>query len=372
MKLFHCDHCEQLIFFENVQCLECRHPLAFLPDLMDMGSFERTEEDGLWRSPAPAAEGRLYRACENYTQHNVCNWAVPADDPIPLCVSCRVTEVIPDLDRPGHKEAWYKLEVAKRRLAYSLVSLGLPISNRVDDPERGLAFEFKADPKEKDAPPVLTGHANGVITINIAEADDAERERRRLALHEPYRTLLGHMRHEVGHYYWDRLIAGSDRLQSFRELFGDEQADYGESLKRHYQQGPPADWQAKLISTYASAHPWEDWAETWAHYLHMTDTLEMAASTGLALKPRAKNAPTLKADPKLVERGSFDQMLDAWYPLTYVLNSLNRGLGLPDGYPFVLSPPAVEKLRFVHETVAAASNRAKSPSAFSWLPKFSW
>ena len=175
-ELFHCDHCEQLIFFENVQCLECGHPLAFLPDLMDMGSFERTEEDGLWRSPAPAAEGRLYRACENYTQHNVCNWAVPADDPIPLCVSCRVTEVIPDLDRPGHKEAWYKLEVAKRRLAYSLVSLGLPISNRVDDPERGLAFEFKADPKEKDAPPVLTGHANGVITINIAEADDAERE----------------------------------------------------------------------------------------------------------------------------------------------------------------------------------------------------
>jgi hypothetical protein len=191
-------------------------------------------------------------------------------------------------------------------------------------------------------------------------------------MREPYRTLLGHMRHEIGHYYWDRLIAGSDRLEAFRALFGDERADYGEALERHYEQGPPADWQSRLISTYASAHPWEDWAETWAHYLHMTDTLEMAAATGLTLKPRTKNAPTLAADPKLIERGSFDQMLEAWFPLTYVLNSLNRGLGLADSYPFVLSGPAIDKLRFVHETVAANSNRAKLPSAFSWLPKFSW
>jgi hypothetical protein len=204
------DHCEQLIFFENVQCLGCGHPLAYLPDLNDMGSFERTDgERGLWRSPSPAAEGRLYRACGNYTKHNVCNWAVPADDPHTLCASCRVTQVIPDIEVLGQKEAWYKLEVAKRRLIYSLLSLGLPVSNRVDDPERGLAFEFKADPKEKDAPPVLTGHANGVITINTAEADDAERERRRLAMHEPYRTLLGHMRHEIGHYC--RTVNGSWR-----------------------------------------------------------------------------------------------------------------------------------------------------------------
>ncbi len=363
MRIFNCDHCEQLVFYENIRCLKCTRPLAYLPDLEEISSIEHVGGNH-WKTPAKEAAGRKYRPCENYSKENVCNWAVPADDPDPLCISCRLTRVIPDLNTPGNREAWYKLELAKRRLVYSLLGLNLPLANKTDDPEQGLAFEFLADlePDPATAPdapppkPVLTGHADGVIIINIAEADDPEREKRRLAMHEPYRTLLGHFRHEVGHYYWDRLIKNSPRLEPFRELFGDEQVDYGEALQRHYQDGPPSDWQQRFVSTYASSHAWEDWAETWAHYLHMFDTLETAAVCGLSLRPARADQPTLTPDRALRagRLGSFDKMIENWFSLTYVLNMLNRGLGQPDGYPFVLPPPAVEKLRFIHETVVAA------------------
>jgi len=371
MKIFHCDHCPQLVFFENVHCLGCNHALAYLPDVADIGSLEPAG-DGLWKTLASGAEHETYRLCENYTAHNVCNWAVLDDDPHTLCQSCRLTQVIPDLSQPGNEQAWYRLEVAKRRLVYSLMMLGLPLASKLDDPEHGLAFEFLTTGWERDAKPVLTGHARGVITINVAEADDAEREKRRMALHEPYRTLLGHFRHEVGHYYWDRLLAGSDRLAAFRELFGSEQADYGEALERHYQQGPAADWQQRYISAYAGAHPWEDWAETWAHYLHMTDTLETASASGLSLKPRRPSEPSLTADAKLIQRGSFDRMIEAWFPITYLLNNINRGLGLPDGYPFVLSPPVIDKLRFIHETVMETGQRGQPAAAKSWLSRLGW
>ena len=350
MKIFHCDHCQQLVFFENVACVTCGHLLSYLPDLGVMGSLEPASED-LWRSPFPQLENRMYRLCANYTQQNVCNWAVAADDPQPLCLSCRLTRMIPDLNQPRHKEAWYRLEVAKRRLIYTLLILGLPLENKLSDPEQGLAYEFLAD--MPGASPVLTGHNHGVIVLNIAEADDAEREKRRLQLHEPYRTLLGHFRHEVGHYYWERLIAPSAQLEAFRHRFGDEREDYGEALKRHYEQGAPTDWQQRFVSAYASAHAWEDWAETWAHYLHMIDALETAAACGLSLRPRRRDEPSLETDTRGNLASSFEQMISDWFPLTYVLNNLNRGLGLPDGYPFVLSAPAIDKLRFVHETVTA-------------------
>lgn len=359
MKIFHCDHCQHLVFFENVHCVKCEHALAYLPDLVDIGSMEAAGE-GLWRSPAPAAKGKTYRLCENYTQQNVCNWAVPAEDQHPLCSSCRLTRVIPDLNRPGHKDAWFRLEIAKRRLIYSLMKLGLPLENKIDDPERGLAFEFLADPEDPKAPRVLTGHDNGLIVISVAEADDSEREKRRTQMHEPYRTLLGHFRHEIGHYYWDRLIRDQEFLEPFREMFGDERQNYADALKNHYDHGPAADWQQSFVSAYASVHPWEDWAETWAHYLHMTDTLETAAACGLSLKPRRKDEPSIKTEAieKARRTGSFDVLIENWFPLTYVLNNLNRGMGLPDGYPFVLSTPAVEKLRFVHEVIESAP-RAK-------------
>lgn len=353
MKVFHCDHCDHLVFFENTRCVHCDHVLAYLPDLGVVGSLDPVEE-GIWRSPLERAAGQTYRLCANYVDHQVCNWAVPTDEDDALCLSCRLTSVIPNLSRPGHLEAWYRLEVAKRRLVYSLLLLGLPIRNRVEDPQQGLSFRFLADIDAADQKPVLTGHADGVITVNLAEADDVERERRRHDLHEPYRTLLGHFRHEVGHYYWDRLIKESDRLEAFRELFGDERADYAAALKRHYDNGPAPDWQQQFVSAYASVHPWEDWAESWAHYLHMADALETAAVCGLSLRPRRADQPTLKTvpAPRVGRLGSFDQLINTWFPLTYVLNNLNRGMGLPDGYPFVLSTPAIEKLRFIHETIA--------------------
>lgn len=376
MKVFHCDHCDALVFFENSHCVSCGHMLAFLPDLGAMGSLERStananslsdgqaaEVNGTipeeWVSPMPQARGRTYRTCLNYANNDVCNWAVPSGDVEALCISCRLTTVIPDQNEPSQRVAWYKLEVAKRRLVYSLMQLGLPLQPKAQDAEHGLAFEFKTSAAAPDGKPVLTGHADGVITINADEADDAEREKRRNQLHEPYRTLLGHFRHESGHYYWDRLIANSDRLQGFRELFGDESRDYGAALEQHYECGAPADWQDHFVSAYSSSHPWEDWAETWAHYLHMIDTLETAAGCGLMLKPRRRDEPSLSAAPS-TRAADFDELIADWFPLTYALNSLNRGLGQADAYPFVLAAPAIAKLRFVHETIRARSGAASN------------
>ena len=171
------------------------------------------KEDGTCRSPIPEAEGKIYRLCKNYTDEQICNWAVPASNPQSLCFSCRLTRTIPDLSQPGHRPAWYRLEMAKRRVIYTLLQLSLPLHSFEEDCERGLAFEFKADaPGAK----VLTGHLNGVITIDVSEADDVERERQRKAVHEPYRTIVGHIRHEVGHYYWERLIGASTQVETFR------------------------------------------------------------------------------------------------------------------------------------------------------------
>ena len=322
-------------------------------------------EDGTWTSPWSQAEGRAYRLCQNYNPMGICNWAVPADDPIPLCSSCRLTQVIPNLGRPGSIERWQRLEAPKRRLMYGLTRLGLALKTKTEDPDNGLAFEFCSDEDTLDDKPALTGHDGGVITVNIVEADDTERERRRVQLHEPYRTLLGHFRHEIGHFYWDRLIRDSTQLEPFRALFGDERLDYAQALKEHYSSGgPPADWQQRFVSAYAATHPWEDWAETWAHYLHITDTLETAAACGLSLQPQRANEPALEqivlqsADQTV----AFDRLIADWFPVAYVLNNLNRGMGLPDAYPFVLSAPAIEKLRFVHDVITKAPVEAPVPA----------
>lgn len=354
MNVFHCDHCGHLVFFENTQCVSCGHRLAWLPDAGVMAALA-PGDDGTWTRSVPEAQGHRYRLCANDVEHAICNWAVRADEPQALCRSCRLTHVIPDLGVPGNHRAWQVLEAAKRRLLQTLLALHCPVDSKEDDPRDGLAFEFLADPPDPDAGPMLTGHADGVITVNIAEADDVERERRRKQLHEPYRTVLGHFRHEIGHYYWDRLLRDSPRLAAFRECFGDERADYAQALDRYYEAGPVADWQAAYVSAYASAHPWEDWAETWAHYLHMADALETVAACGLALVPQRGDEPALDATrlAGALAGGSFDGLVESWFPLTYLLNNLNRGLGLADAYPFVLSSPVIEKLRFVHETIAA-------------------
>ena len=356
MKVFHCDHCGQLLFFENTECVSCGRRVAYLPDVRLVGSLDPDgDTDGTWRSPLSKASGSGYRLCQNDKNEGVCNWAIPADDDGPFCVSCRTTRVVPNLADASGRSAWYRLEVAKRRLLFTLIELGMPLRNRVDDPERGLTFDFLADADPGGAP-VLTGHADGVITVNIAEADDAERERRRAAMLEPYRTLLGHMRHESGHYYWDVIIGGTPELDEFRSLFGDERADYGASLAAYYEKGAPADWQERFVSAYATSHPWEDWAETWAQYLHMVDTLETAAACGLSLKPRRPDEPTAVKMPQPVapHPAPFEDLIDSWFPLTYVLNNLNRGLGHGDAYPFVLSTQAIAKLKFVDAVVGRA------------------
>ena len=352
MRTFHCTHCAQLVFFENNRCLNCGHALAYLPDRNLMAAVDRNEQ-GLWHAEGVGEQARAYRLCANYDHENVCNWVVPGDDPEELCRSCRLTHVIPDLSQPGNAAAWYRLEVAKRRLVYTLLGLGLPVVGKLTPHDSGLEFQFLEDRASGDGGRVLTGHDNGLITINVAEADDVHREQQRQLQGEHYRTVLGHFRHEIGHYYWDRLIQNSPRLEAFRQLFGDERADYQEALQRHYQKGPPPNWESGFISAYATSHPWEDWAESWAHFMHMTDALETAAAVGLSLEPKRPDEPSMTTPPNPLAHRAFDfeRMVEDWHPLTYVLNNLNRGLGLPDSYPFVLSPAVVDKLRFIHETI---------------------
>jgi hypothetical protein len=346
MKLFACV-CQQLLFFESVACTRCGRTLAFLPDRRVVAPLE--PGDGGW-----SFEGAHYRLCRNYTEQAVCNWALPAGDADEYCRSCRLNQVIPNLAHAGARAAWHRLEIAKRRLLYTLIDLGLPVESKSDDPGKGLAFQFLED---EGGGQVFTGHDAGVITINIAEADDPFREKMRVQMGETYRTLLGHFRHEVGHHYWNRLIAGSSWVDRFRATFGDERTDYAGAQQRHYQQGPPADWGARFVSVYASMHPWEDWAETWAHYLHMTDTVETARAYGLRVRPRPATevspAPALRTGR--LDRHDFEDLIAGWLPLTTALNSLNRSMGLPDLYPFVLAEPAIAKLRFVHEVIEASA-----------------
>jgi len=353
MKTYHCTHCQSLVFFENVRSLSCCSSLAFVPERLELVALEPAS-DRQWRVRGEESPA-LYKLCTNYPTHNVCNWALNDEDDEELCQCCRYTRVIPNLSQAANKIAWAKLETAKRRLFYSLLSLKLPLRTKRAPSDSGLAFEFLQDVQSGgDRQRVLTGHDNGLITINIAEADDVYREQQRVMQHEPLRTLLGHFRHEIGHYYWDRLIASSPALERFRAVFGDERAEYGAALDKHYKPGPPEDWNGSFISSYASCHPWEDWAETWAHYLHMADSLESASAAGLTLKPIRPDEPQLKPfeAPVHPDPQSLRPMLRSWVSLSYVLNNLSRGLGLPDSYPFILTETISDKLQFIHDTVA--------------------
>jgi len=281
----------------------------------------------------------MFRKCKNYAAEDVCNWLVPTTSERELCDACRLNNVVPDLSVPENHARWAEMERAKRRLVYTLSALRLPLVPKSEDPERGLAFDIKADvPGER----VLTGHADGLITLNLAEADAPVRERVREDLNERYRTLLGHFRHESGHYFWERLIREGRRTEDFRELFGDERRDYGQCLAAHYAHVAPS-FQEDFISAYASAHPWEDWAETFAHYLHMIDTLETAQNFGVTHQ--------LAARSRVPDVSDFSLLFNEWTELTVSLNALNRSMGLADAYPFAISPRVREKLEFVHHAV---------------------
>ncbi len=234
MKCFHCDSCGLQLFFENDRCVKCGHTLGFLPDVLTLNALE-TRGGNLWQTCDRDPAGRVYRQCANGQSHQICNWMVPASDPNPLCVACRLNQVIPNLTGEENIKRWKKLELAKRRCVYLFLKLGLPLDGAAGGDPTGLRFCFLED---TGTATVTTGHQRGVITVNVAEADDVERERRRLILHEPYRTLVGHLRHESGHFYWDRLIGNSPNQTRFRELFGDETRDYETALQGYYQQAP--------------------------------------------------------------------------------------------------------------------------------------
>ncbi|MDX1695177.1 MAG: putative zinc-binding peptidase [Ketobacteraceae bacterium] len=350
MKIFSCTKCGNLLYFENVTCTQCGASLGFLPDSMRLTALESAGGNE-WQ--ASGTEQR-YRMCANYSRHAVCNWMVKAGTDLDFCEACSLNRTIPDLSVEKHRKLWRTLETEKRRLIYSLLNFDLPVVSRKQDPA-GLAFDFLADEPARfsERGRVMTGHNQGLITINIAEADPAERERMRNQMAEAYRTILGHFRHESGHYYWDRLIRDTDRLQPFRDLFGDDRIDYSKSLEKHYHDGPPADWQQRFVSAYASSHPWEDWAESWAHYLHMVDTLETAYQYGLAIRPVvvSANARSAEHDFNAYGERDFEVLIEHWFPLTFALNSLNRSMGHRHAYPFVLAPAAIDKLRFVHRVI---------------------
>ncbi len=360
MKLFNCTHCGQRVFFENLSCENCKSILGFSPDEQTMIAFEALQDGTLNRL---GAQGLAYRACTN-TAEGVCNWLVPIDSTHQHCVSCRTTHTIPALSKPENRGYWATLELAKRRLFYTLLELGMPVPNKLADPENGLSFEFLEETDNKVR--VLTGHDEGVITLNIAEADDAQREKIRLSMHEPYRTVLGHFRHEIGHYYWDRLIRGTQWIDEYRSLFGDESIDYAEALQKHYA-NPVADWPLNYISVYASSHPWEDWAETWAHYLHMVDGLETAAAWGLRLDHALPSGPPLTAFALDPESPQIDAaVVQTWLPVSQFINAMDRSLGSHDSYPFVIVEPVVAKLNFIHRVVHSA-RRGDTPMNF--LPR---
>ncbi len=347
MKLFKCSVCSQLLYFENTRCEKCGHVLGYEPFQNQLLPLEA--EGQFWR-PVPQSN-TTYKFCFNST-YGVCNWLVDSDSSENFCLACRHNGIIPDLSQPQNAANWQKIEAAKHRLFYTLLRSKLSIQTRAEDPE-GLLFNFLAESQTHPNKPVMTGHDSGLITLAITEADDVERERRRSHMGEPYRTLLGHFRHEVGHYFWDRLVRDRNGQDAFRDIFGDETRDYQQALQIYYNQGAPQGWQNSFVSAYATSHPWEDFAETWAHYLHIVDTMEMACAFSLHVDPRIDDTGQLEAtidfDPYSID--NFQTIVDGWLPVSFAMNNINRCMGQPDLYPFILSPTVIGKLSSIHDLV---------------------
>ena len=359
IRLYRCQ-CGGPVFFSNNICLRCNTALGYEPARGRISPLIATVKANTMTIIGDEG-GELFQYCSNNGSAASCNWLVKVEDefnPQALCISCRLNRMIPNLTGQENRKNWHRIEHAKRRLVSTLLALGLPVKSRVgEDRKTGLAFDFLSD--SADGPHVITGHSDGIITLNVAEADHATRESVREQMQEPYRTVLGHLRHEVGHYYWDRLVDGTSWLDGFRELFGDERQDYAAALEKYYKQGPSPDWQFSFVSSYATSHPWEDWAETWAHYLHIVDTLEIAFSFGLDIE--SVEMPFEAFGPEVLVKPDtrFLQYLNSWARFTAVLNEFSRSMGLLDFYPFVLSIGSVRKVHFVHMVVEAEWNKAQ-------------
>lgn len=304
MLRHNCPSCQAEIFFNSFLCVGCGQELTYHPY---QACFEPFEQDN---------------ACANRFPNNVCNWR--SEDSGSFCLACEANDVIPDLSVGGNLAKWVHIEESKRRLYDACLRLNINLI--------GLTFRFLAPTPNE---PAVTGHCDGLITLNIGEADPVTREQTRLNLNEKFRTLLGHFRHELGHFYWQQQVSNRDEvLESFRELFGDERQDYQASLNNHYSSATQKS--PEYISVYASSHPWEDWAETFAHYLHLRDVLETSKQFGFAQ----------------IQPFEFDSGLQEWIKLSVAFNEINRCMGVPDLYPFALTPQVTEKLRFVHGLIS--------------------
>jgi len=374
MKTFQCN-CEDkpILFFESNDCLACGKTVGIDDNFDQVEPYEQDLKTGLFYKAAnPTVH---YKKCDNNEQFNACNGMVNLQTFVPdpeneeiLCFGCRFNETIPDLSIPEHIPLWNKMETAKRRALYTLKALPIPLVNIKEDPENGLSFDFITDRNVHDhfttsiegQEIVFTGHDNGHITINLAEADDVSRSQAKHDMGERYRTLLGHFRHELGHYYFDQLVANSPGKYALcKQYFGDDELDYQEAMKVHYENGAPENWRDLFISEYATMHPYEDWAETWAHYMHIIDTLETAQNFSIAGSTTDNQTGTEELGELNLPQGacyfssqtSMSDIIDTWMNFSVILNSLNRSMGLPDAYPFVLTQAVCTKLNFIHHAI---------------------
>lgn len=363
-RAFECQ-CGKPVFFRNSTCLACQTPLGYDPGAVLLRPLEALD-DGLWRALPVAGSAsdvplKSYRRCGNFSTAANCNWLLDSDESTTttLCKGCRLVRTIPDVSLPDGAGLWAKTEAAKQAVVAQLISLGLPVQSKVsEDLEHGVMFDLL---RTLDGQPkVMTGHDSGLITLDVAEAEDAHREKVRADMHEPYRTLIGHVRHELGHYYWERIVRGTKWEEPCRALFGDDRIDYGQALKTYYDNGAPVDWRDSFVSEYATAHPYEDWAETWAHYLHMIDAYGTARSFGLRpsglmdFDPFPEDALAAGDTDLETSDREFLSMVNRWTELTIAMNQVTRSMGEPDFYPFVLSSPAVKKLHFIHRVIHAS------------------
>ncbi|WP_436516326.1 zinc-binding metallopeptidase family protein [Ekhidna sp. To15] len=346
MKIFQCGHCGHPLFFENIFCENCNHTVGYNDTLRIMNTFDQEKDSLLFAD----RDNKQYRFCKN-KEHQVCNWLIEAESPHDYCTACSFNRTIPNLTNKTNHEKWHKLEIAKHRLICQLQRFGLELANKMQS-ENGLCFDFLA---KQEGVSVMTGHANGVITILLSEADSVLREQMRREMSEPYRTLIGHFRHEVGHYFWDRLIyTNENRLEEFRALFGDERMNYAKAMKSYYATGGNQHWSDSFISKYATSHPWEDWAESWAHYLHIMDVTETAYYFGLKVAPIkgfSGMASHVNFDPYEVK--NFNKVVEVCIPLLFASNAINRSMGIPDVYPFVINKAVIDKMTFIHELIVS-------------------
>ncbi|MFD1958380.1 putative zinc-binding metallopeptidase [Novosphingobium panipatense] len=360
MRAFPCPNCSRLNHFEVRVCPGCAATLGYDPAID--GFRFLADEATVWKDEAGSVASVV--VCANNNDYQICNWLVGTNDWTPMCRACRHNRTIPDLTQPSVPPRWSKIEAAKRRLFHTLMKLGLPLDTKAQEAAgtasgvQGLAFDFLYDAAAERAGShrIFTGHDGGVITLNLIEADDSQRERMRSAMGEPYRTLLGHFRHEVGHHFWSRLVETDEaELDAFRSLFGDERIDYQQALKAHYGEQEAKVWSNDYVSYYATAHPWEDFAETFAHYLHIVDVLATAKGFDLTFAP-FPNAPgdsglQLDMDPYTADART---LVRAMKPLSFAMNAMNRSMGQPDLYPFHLSDTVVGKVDYVRKLACKA------------------